>query len=187
MPTIEESIYIPKPPQEVFDYVIAPSSPPEWDTAIVEYRQDDAIPHVGSRSTGTTKVLGRRIEWTAEVIEFDPPHRVGIAFSSEPASVYDRLVHEAPGNRHTVHRPAGDRNRTWRNLWQGCRSACGRGVRPQHPGQHGNPRRNPDRTRQVTPSGCISDGATGPKTWDGRSWKREAMKTSVKQPGPGPG
>ncbi|TDL41157.1 SRPBCC family protein [Arthrobacter nitrophenolicus] len=76
MPTIEESIFIPKPAQEVFDYVTSPSSPPEWDTAIVEYRQDDKIPHVGTRSAGTTKVLGRRIEWTAEVIEFDPPHRV---------------------------------------------------------------------------------------------------------------
>ncbi|TPV52650.1 hypothetical protein FJ661_04995 [Pseudarthrobacter phenanthrenivorans] len=76
MPTIEESILIHKTPQEVFDYVTAPSSPLEWDTAIIEYRQDDVVPHVGSRSTGTTKVLGRRIEWTVEVIEYDPPHRI---------------------------------------------------------------------------------------------------------------
>jgi uncharacterized protein YndB with AHSA1/START domain len=76
MPTVEESILIAKTPQEVFDYVVSPTSPPEWDTAIVEYRQGDVIPRMGTRSTGTTKVLGRKIEWTAEVIEFDPPHRI---------------------------------------------------------------------------------------------------------------
>lgn len=76
MPLIEESIFIPKPPQDVYDYITAPGSPPEWNTTIVEYHQDEGPQAVGSRSEGTTKFLGRSVHYTTEVIECDPPHRI---------------------------------------------------------------------------------------------------------------
>lgn len=76
MPVIEESIFIPKPPQEVFDYVSAPENLPEWDSSIVDaHRLDDGPIEVGTRSKGISKILGRRFQWTTEVTEFEPPRR----------------------------------------------------------------------------------------------------------------
>lgn len=76
MPVVEESIFIPKPPQEVFDYVSAPENLPEWDSSILEAHQVDSGPiRVGTHSKGKSKILGRRFEWTTEVTDFDPPRR----------------------------------------------------------------------------------------------------------------
>lgn len=76
MPTVEESIYIPKPPQEVFNYVSSPEAPTQWDSSLIEYHQDDGPVHVGTISTGKSKVLGRKFEWKSEVIEFEAPRRI---------------------------------------------------------------------------------------------------------------
>lgn len=104
MPVVEESIFIPKPPQEVFDYVADPNKLPEWQSTIVEAQQlDDGPVKLGTRSQGTSKILGRRFDWTTEVTEFEPPRRavmrsVGgnlnftVAFTTEP---------EGDGTRYT--------------------------------------------------------------------------------------
>lgn len=77
MPIIEESVFIPKPPQEVFDYVSDPERLPEWDSSILEaHRTDEGPIKVGSTAKGKSKILGRRFEWTTEVAEFEPPRRV---------------------------------------------------------------------------------------------------------------
>lgn len=77
MPIVQESIFIPKPPQEVFDYISDPNHLPEWDSAIVESQQiDDGPVKVGTRTKGKSKILGRRFDWSTEVTEFDPPRRV---------------------------------------------------------------------------------------------------------------
>ena len=76
MPTIDESIFIDRPPQEVFDYVSEPVNLPVWDSSIVHAERLDSGPvGVGSRLKGTSKILGRRFDWTAEVIDFEPPRR----------------------------------------------------------------------------------------------------------------
>jgi carbon monoxide dehydrogenase subunit G len=76
MPTVEESIFIDRPPQEVFDYVIEPANLPVWDTSIVHAELLDAGPvGAGSSMRGTSKILGRRFDWTTEVTYFEPPRR----------------------------------------------------------------------------------------------------------------
>jgi uncharacterized membrane protein len=76
MPVIEESVVIARPPEEVFDYLARADNLPVWDSSIVQAEQVGADPvGVGTRWRGTSKVLGRRFDWTTEITEFDPPRR----------------------------------------------------------------------------------------------------------------
>lgn len=76
MPVVEESVVIAQPPEIVFDYLSKAGNLSVWDSSVVEAEQIGTDPvGVGTRSRGTSKILGRRFEWTTEVIEFDPPRR----------------------------------------------------------------------------------------------------------------
>jgi uncharacterized membrane protein len=76
MPVVEESVFIARPPEEVFDYLSRADNLPVWDSSIVQAEQVGADPvGVGTRWRGTSKILGRRFEWTTELTEFDRPRR----------------------------------------------------------------------------------------------------------------
>lgn len=74
MAVVEESIVIPRTPQEVFDYVADGRHLPHWDNSVVEAeRLDEGEPRKGSRNRGVSKILGRRFPWVTEYTEFEPP------------------------------------------------------------------------------------------------------------------
>ena len=76
MPVVEESVFIARPPEEVFDYLVEADNLPVWDSSIVHAEQVDADPvGVGTKWRGTSKILGRRFDWTTEVTEFERPRR----------------------------------------------------------------------------------------------------------------
>jgi uncharacterized protein YndB with AHSA1/START domain len=77
MAVVEESIVIPRPPQEVFDYVVDAEHLPSWDNSIVEAGWEGArTGGVGSRVRGVSKILGRRFPWVTEFTEYDAPRMV---------------------------------------------------------------------------------------------------------------
>jgi len=48
MPVVEETVFIGRPPQEVFDFIVNAENLPVWDVSVVEAEQlDDASPGVG--------------------------------------------------------------------------------------------------------------------------------------------
>jgi uncharacterized membrane protein len=74
MPVVEEDVFIARPPQDVFDYLLTARNFPVWDSSIMEAEQIDEGPaRVGTRFRGVSKVLGRRFEWTTKVTELTPP------------------------------------------------------------------------------------------------------------------
>ena len=74
MPVTEESIVIPVPPEEVFDYLNDPAHLPEYDATILTSELQGVGPvQVGSRFKGKSKILGRTFDWTVEVTELDRP------------------------------------------------------------------------------------------------------------------
>lgn len=76
MPVVEESVLIAQRPDVVFDYLIRVENLPAWDASVLEAEQVGTEPvGVGSRFHGSAKILGRRFEWTTELIECDPPRR----------------------------------------------------------------------------------------------------------------
>lgn len=77
MATVEESVLIPRSPQEVFDYVTQPEHLPDWDNSVLEAAPESTQrTGVGARVRGASKILGRRFPWVTEFTEYDPPMRV---------------------------------------------------------------------------------------------------------------
>lgn len=79
MPVIEESVFIARPPQDVFDFLIKTENIPVWDSSIVQAEQiGDGPVGVGTRSRGTSKIMGRHFDWVTENTHFDPPKKAAI-------------------------------------------------------------------------------------------------------------
>jgi uncharacterized membrane protein len=76
MPVIDQSVVIARPAAEVFEFLVRAENLPRWDSSMLECVQVGSGPvTVGTRYRGASKILGRRIEWTTEVIDFVPDVR----------------------------------------------------------------------------------------------------------------
>ena len=85
MTTINESVLIQRPPEDVFDFVTDPTKTALWQTTVDESRQETpGAMAVGTRMTDVRRFLGRRIESQWEVVEHDPPRRSAIRGVSGP-------------------------------------------------------------------------------------------------------
>ena len=73
MPVIDETVVIARPVGEVFDFLMRAENLPRWDSSMLECVQvGSGAVTMGTRHHGASKILGRRIEWTTEVVEFVP-------------------------------------------------------------------------------------------------------------------
>src|ERR1700728_1937927 len=75
MAPIVSTIEVARPPEEVFPYVIDPSTFPEWQQGVVRGAMNESPTRVGSRCTTFRKIGGSEREFTTEITEYDPPHR----------------------------------------------------------------------------------------------------------------
>ncbi|TQJ38217.1 carbon monoxide dehydrogenase subunit G [Arthrobacter sp. SLBN-112] len=104
MPVVEESVVIARPPQEVFDFLSKFENIAVYDSSVTASEQMGAGPvGMGSRGRGTSKIMGRRFDWTVEVVEFEPPRRMvsrsvegklnfTVSFTLEPADGGTRVT-----------------------------------------------------------------------------------------------
>lgn len=73
MPTVEQSVFIARPVQAVWDFVHTAPNWPSWESSALECNQvTDGPPGVGTRWVGAARVLGRRMDWATEFTEYDP-------------------------------------------------------------------------------------------------------------------
>ena len=83
--TFEKSLFINRPPQEVFDFVSDPAKDTEWrNTAGSSEWTSEGPPGVGSTLHSVDKFLGRKIDSTAEITAWDPPNLYGQKVLSGP-------------------------------------------------------------------------------------------------------
>ena len=76
MPVVEESVFIARPPQEVFEFLVKSENVPIWDSSVIHAETVGNAPvGPGTRTKGTSKIVGRKFDWTTEVEEFQPPSR----------------------------------------------------------------------------------------------------------------
>lgn len=75
MAPITSATEVARPPDEVFAYVIDPSTMPEWQHGCVRGHMDSATTRVGSKCTTVRKIGGREREVITEITEYDPPRR----------------------------------------------------------------------------------------------------------------
>jgi carbon monoxide dehydrogenase subunit G len=79
MPVVEERVFINRPPGEVFQFLIKTENIPIWDSSVIRAEQlDDGLVGPGTRSKGTSKILGRQFDWVTENVHFDPPKQTVI-------------------------------------------------------------------------------------------------------------
>ena len=77
MPQVSKSVLIPRPPQEVFDYLANFENTADWDPGVAEaVKTSSGDTGLGSTFDLVTLFRGRRIEVTYEVTVFEPSTRV---------------------------------------------------------------------------------------------------------------
>ena len=75
MPPITGSAEVARPAEELFAYVIDPSTMPEWQQGCVRGHMDGATTGLGSKCTTVRTIGGRELEVITEITEYDPPRR----------------------------------------------------------------------------------------------------------------
>ncbi len=69
MAVLQDSIVIERPRGQVWPFLIEPEWQPRWQSGLAEYVQlDPGPPAVGTRYRGVHRILGRRIDWTSEIV-----------------------------------------------------------------------------------------------------------------------
>ncbi len=72
--TIETTIFMDRPQQEVFDFVTNPDNTPKWQSQVISSEYiSEGPPGVGSINRSVSKFLGREINTTSEITVWDPP------------------------------------------------------------------------------------------------------------------
>lgn len=83
MLTWENSIFINRPQQEVWDFISNPANNIQWGSSTAEWTS--AGPHgVGSTLREGGKILGRKVEGKTEITVWDPPNEYGRKSTSGP-------------------------------------------------------------------------------------------------------
>ncbi|MDX1658410.1 MAG: SRPBCC family protein [Nitriliruptorales bacterium] len=77
MPTIEQSITIDRPRDEVFAFATDPDKITLFNSNLVEYeQQSEGARGKGTVDRGTVKVAGKKFDFTTEITEWQPGQRM---------------------------------------------------------------------------------------------------------------
>ncbi|HEY5669446.1 MAG TPA: SRPBCC family protein [Anaerolineales bacterium] len=97
--TIEKSIFINRPQQEVFDYVSDAANVHKWQSQMISAEWSSEGPHgIGSTQRAVARFLGRSIEATSEITTWDPPNHHGFKVVSGPFPLEGGMKFVSEGN-----------------------------------------------------------------------------------------
>ena len=112
MASFEIPVEIDRPVEEVFQYFTDVARIPEWNSMVLEVTPSAHPIHVGSTAKFRMRLLGRTIEATQEVLEYEPNRRV-VVRTPAPIAVTDTWMFESLGpgrtrlNYHSVGEVSG--------------------------------------------------------------------------------
>jgi uncharacterized protein YndB with AHSA1/START domain len=84
MARAEHTVVVERPPEEVFAFLTDLEKLPEWQSGAVEVRAPREGVGVGTTYVEVLKFLGKRMEATIEVTEFEPGRRFSLKTLSGP-------------------------------------------------------------------------------------------------------
>ena len=97
--TIEKSIFINRPQQEVFDYASDPANAHRWQSQVLSVEWSSESPHgVGSTQRAVARFLGRDLETNSEITVWDPPNQHGFKSLGGPVPIEGGMKFVAEGN-----------------------------------------------------------------------------------------
>ena len=105
MPRVESSIVINRPPEEVFAFLSDKDNDPLWQSGVVEASKTSEGPWaVGSTGRNVNRFLGRQIESTWEITEYELNKKVSFKSTSGPMPYQGSWTLEPVenGTRYTV-------------------------------------------------------------------------------------
>lgn len=100
MVTVQVSVHISRPVNEVFAYMGDPTNVPEWNPMIEDATPSETPLRVGTRVHLQLKFLGRKIELPLEIVEHEPNSRIAHTFDKPfKGKVTERYEDEGGGTR----------------------------------------------------------------------------------------
>jgi carbon monoxide dehydrogenase subunit G len=84
MARTEHTVFVERPPEEVFAFLTDLSRLPQWQSGAIEVRKLETSVGVGTKYVEVLKFLGKRFEATIEVTEYEPGRRFSIKTLSGP-------------------------------------------------------------------------------------------------------
>ena len=73
MASFEHTVEIPRPPEEVFPWLLEQDKVPRWTGHLERYEQLDGAIGTGSRVRQVLEISGRTIDVELEITRYDPP------------------------------------------------------------------------------------------------------------------
>ena len=104
MPTVEETVTVNRSPEDIWAFLLETENIPVYESQVTQVEQvTDGEVGVGTRYRGVTKVLGRTLTWTTEIVQFEPVTRYAnkTVEAKLPFSIAWTLVPEGGGTRLT--------------------------------------------------------------------------------------
>jgi uncharacterized protein YndB with AHSA1/START domain len=117
MASFTYAVSIPRPPAEVFPWLLEADRVPQWTSNLERYEPEGAV-GPGSRIRQTLEVSGQRFDVEMEVVRYDPPSEAETTFSTngvDVVAVY-ALAPEGTGTRLTQSLEAKARSLTARMI-----------------------------------------------------------------------
>lgn len=100
---VERSVTIERAIEEVFEYISMPENDPEWVSVALRHERTSPGPMcVGATTREEIGFLGRRVRYTWEVSEYDPPRSIAFRSTSGPVTGRIRMRLEPAGTATTV-------------------------------------------------------------------------------------
>ena len=100
MVRIEHELTIERSPSDVFAYLIDIARAPEWQATALEAHLESERMENGARMVEVRKLLGRHMETTLEVVEFEPDRGFAVKVVSGPLK-FRASYHLEPANGST--------------------------------------------------------------------------------------
>ena len=98
MASFSHSVEIPRPPAEVFPWLLEADKVPKWTGHLERYEQVDGAPlGRGSKVRQVLDMSGRTIDVTLEVTGYEPPSGAQTRFSTNGIEVVNSYALEASG------------------------------------------------------------------------------------------
>jgi uncharacterized protein YndB with AHSA1/START domain len=95
--SFSHTVEIPRPPEEVFPWLLEEDKVPRWTSHLETYKALDGSLGAGSRVRQVLEVSGRRIDVELEITGYDPPRAAQTRFSTNGIEVVNAYALEASG------------------------------------------------------------------------------------------
>lgn len=106
MPTVEESITISRSVEDIWSYLIDTANVPVYESQVTRIDQlTDGDVELGTQWEGTTKVLGRSLDWKSQCVTFEPTSTYSLKTTEAKLAfqITWKLASEGPATRVTYH------------------------------------------------------------------------------------